>query len=99
MAERGAGPEAGGDAAEKLGIPPAVVEAAPKGEPITDATEPAVSAAGSGTMVVSARLASELQRHSGVAGANPSATATLRNNPLRLVRLTGLLRNLRVKAA
>ena len=77
MAERGAGPEAGGDAAEKLGIPPAVVEAAPKGELSTNAKEPTVSVEGSGTMEVSAGSALELQRHSCVAGANPSATATL----------------------
>ena len=77
MAERGVGTDAVGSAPEKVGTPPAVDKAASKEEPTTDAKEPAVSAAGSGTMVVSARLASELQRHSGVAGANPSATATL----------------------
>ena len=49
----------------------------PKGEPSTDAKEPAVSVAGSGTMEVSAGSALELQMNSCVAGANPSATATL----------------------
>ena len=77
MAERGAGTDAVGSAPEKVGTPPAVDTAASKEEPITDATEPAVSAAGSGTMEVSARSALELQRRSCVAGANPSATATL----------------------
>ena len=76
MAERGAGPESGGGAAGKLGIPPAVVEAAPKGELSTNAKEPTVSVEGSDTMEVSARSPIELQMHSGVAGANPSATAT-----------------------
>jgi hypothetical protein len=54
-----------------------VDKAASKEEPTTDAKEPAVSAAGSGTMEVSAGSPIELQLHSGVAGANPSATATL----------------------